>query len=110
MEATVLVYTTWPSVVEAEAAGASLVEQGLVACVNILPGLRAVYRWKGAVERADEVAMILKTRAALGEAVVAAVRARHPYETPAILVLAVAGGAADYLAWIAAETEVSTAK
>ncbi|KAA5603599.1 divalent-cation tolerance protein CutA [Blastochloris sulfoviridis] len=104
MDQAALVYTTWPSVVEAEAAGAALVEAGLAACVNILPGVRSVYRWQGAVERATETVMIVKTRAARTEAVAIAIRARHPYDTPAILVVPVTGGEPGYLAWIAAET------
>ncbi|NJL09070.1 MAG: divalent-cation tolerance protein CutA [Methylacidiphilales bacterium] len=104
MDQAALVYTTWPSVVEAEAAGAALVEAGLAACVNILPGMRSVYRWQGAVERAFETVMIVKTRAARAEAVAAAIKARHPYDTPAIMVLPVISGEPGYLAWIAAET------
>lgn len=104
MDQAALVYTTWPSVVEAEAAGAALVEAGLAACVNILPGVRSVYRWQGAVERATETVMIVKTRADRAEAVATAIKARHPYDTPAIMVVPVAGGEPGYLAWIAAET------
>jgi periplasmic divalent cation tolerance protein len=104
MEQAALVYTTWPSVVEAEAAGLALIEAMLAACVNILPGMRSVYRWEGAIERAQETVMIVKTTAARAEAVVAAVKARHPYKTPAILVVPVTGGEPGYLAWIAAET------
>jgi periplasmic divalent cation tolerance protein len=104
MEQAALVYTTWPSVVEAEAAGQAMVEANLAACVNILPGMRSVYRWEGVVERAQETVMIVKTAAAQAETVVAAVKARHPYRTPAILVVPVTGGEPSYLAWIAAET------
>ena len=104
MDQAALVYTTWPSVVEAEAAGAALVEAGLAACVNILPGVRSVYRWQGAVERATETVMIVKTRAVRAEAVAIAIKARHPYDTPAIVVVPVAGGEPGYLAWIASET------
>ncbi|BBF93060.1 divalent-cation tolerance protein CutA [Blastochloris tepida] len=104
MDQAALVYTTWPSVVEAEAAGAALVEAGLAACVNILPGVRSVYRWQGAVERATETVMIVKTRAARTEAVATVIKARHPYDTPAIMVVPVAGGEPGYLAWIASET------
>ena len=104
MEEPVLVYTTYPSLVEAETAGRALVEAGLAACVNILPGMVSIYRWKGAVERADEVVMIVKTRAALKEKVAAAVRARHSYELPAVLFLSTTGGDEDYVGWILAET------
>ena len=59
----VLVYTTYPSLVEAEKGGRKIVEAGLAACVNIVPAMRSIYRWKGAIETADEVVMIVKTRA-----------------------------------------------
>jgi periplasmic divalent cation tolerance protein len=62
MERPVLVYTTYPSLVEAEQAGRYLVENGLAACVNILPGMRSIYRWQGKVEHAEEAVMIVKTR------------------------------------------------
>lgn len=100
-----MVYTTWPSLVEAEAAGHAIVADGLAACVNIMPGMVSIYRWQGDVERAQETVMILKTREDLAEPVAQAVRARHPYDTPAVLFLPVSGGDPDYLDWIAAETE-----
>lgn len=99
-----LVYTTFPSRESAETAGRAVVEAGLAACANVLPGMISHYRWKGAVERAEEVVMILKTRRALATRVGAEVQALHPYETPAILVLDVSTGSAPYLAWIASET------
>ncbi len=104
MERAVLVYTTWPSVVEAEAAGRQIVEMGMAACVNILPGMISHYRWKGKVERAEEVVMIVKTRVSLSDAVGAAVKDTHPYETAAIMVLPVDSLDSDYHAWIVAET------
>ena len=104
MERAVLVYTTFPSVVEAEKAGNALVDARLAACVNILPGMISVYRRQGAVERAEEAVMIVKTRAALAEAVRASVKATHPYDTPAIVVLPVESVDERYFAWILAET------
>ncbi len=104
MERAVLVYTTWPSVVEAEAAGREIVERRLAACVNILPGMISHYWWQGQIERADEVVMIVKTRAALAGAVGVAVKAAHPYETAAIMVLPVESLDRDYHAWIVAES------
>ncbi len=104
MERAVLVYTTWPSIVEAETAGRAIVERRLAACVNILPGMVSHYWWQGALERGEEVVMILKTRATLAEMVRQAVRERHSYTTPAILVVNVEGGDPAYLAWIMAET------
>lgn len=104
VERAVLLYTTWPSVVEAEAAGRGIVERRLAACVNILPGMVSHYWWQGKIERAEEAVMIVKTRASLAEAVAEAVKAAHPYETAAIMVLPVEKLDPDYHAWIVAET------
>jgi periplasmic divalent cation tolerance protein len=104
MERAVFVYTTWPSVVEAEKAGNALVGARLAACVNVLPGMISVYRWQGAVERAEEAVMIVKTRASLAEAVRASVKATHPYDTPAIVVIPAESVDERYFAWILAET------
>src|SRR2546428_10846138 len=79
----VFVYTTYPSVVEAERAGRAIVERRLAACVNILPGMISHYWWQGAIERAEEAVMIIKTRVSLAEAVRDAVKAMHSYTTPA---------------------------
>jgi len=62
MERAVLVYTTYPSVVEAEQAGRAVVERRLAGCVNILPGMISHYWWQGRVERGEEAVMIIKTR------------------------------------------------
>lgn len=98
----VLVYTTAASLVEAETLGEMLVAGGLAACVNILPGMRSIYRWKGAVERADEVVMIVKTLRRQVPAARDAFRTAHSYQTPAFLVIEVPDGDADYLAWLRA--------
>ncbi len=103
MERAVLVYTTYPSVVEAEQAGRTLVERRLCACVNILPGMVSLYWWQGKIDRGDEVVMIIKTRAGLAEAVRTAVKQMHSYATPAILVLSIEAIDPDYHAWIVAE-------
>jgi periplasmic divalent cation tolerance protein len=105
MERAVFVYTTYPSIVEAEAAGRALVERRLCACVNILPGMVSLYWWQGKIDRGDEVVMIIKTRASLAEAVRAAVRQMHSYTTPAILVLPIENVDPDYHAWIVEETQ-----
>ena len=104
MEHAVLLYTTYPSMVEAERAGRALVERHLCACVNILPGMISHYRWEGAVERAEEVVMIIKTRAELAEPVRVAVKEMHSYTTPAFLVIAVESVDQAYLDWLMAST------
>jgi periplasmic divalent cation tolerance protein len=104
-ERVVFLYTTHPSVVEAERIGHDLVERRLCACVNILPGMMSLYWWQGAIERGEEAVMIIKTRAALAEAVRAAVRELHSYTTPAILVLPIESVDRDYENWLLSETE-----
>lgn len=105
MERAVFIYTTYPSIVEAEEAGRALLERALAACVNILPGMVSLYRWQGAIERGEEAVMIVKTRASLAEAVRAAVKEMHSYETPAILVIPLESVDTAYLGWMLAETE-----
>ena len=104
MERAVFVYTTYPSLVEAETAGRSLVERRLAACVNILPGMISLYAWEGAIERGEEIVMIIKTRASLAGPVQAAVKEMHSYSTPALLVLPLESGDSSYLQWIFAST------
>lgn len=103
-ERTVLIYVTFGSLEAAEKVGGELVEQRLAACVNILPRMISIYRWKGERQRDEEVVLIAKTREALSDAVIAAVKGLHTYETPAILVLPIEGGSEAYLSWIADET------
>jgi periplasmic divalent cation tolerance protein len=105
MERAVFVYTTFPSLVEAEQAGRTIVERRLAACVNILPGMVSHYWWEGKLERGEEAVMILKTRASLAEPVRAAVKELHSYATPAISVIPVESIDQAYLQWILAETE-----
>jgi len=108
-ERVVFVYTTHPSIVEAERIGRELVESRLCACVNILPGMVSLYWWEGKIDRGEEVVMIIKTRAVLAEQVSAAVRQLHSYTTPAILVLPIESVEQNYKAWLLAETEGTTA-
>lgn len=108
MERAVFVYTTYPSVVEAEKAGRALIERSLAACVNILPGMISLYRWEGAIERGEEAVMIIKTRATLAEEVRTAVKEMHPYTTPAILVIPLESVDSSYLTWLLAGTEAAT--
>jgi len=104
MDRAIFVYTTYPSVVEAEQAGRAIVERRLAACVNILPGMISHYRWQGAIERAEEAVMIIKTRASLAEAVRTAVKEMHSYTTPAVLFVPLEGGDPAYVEWLMEET------
>src|ERR1051325_5466756 len=105
MERAVLVYTTWPSIVEAEQAGRTIVERRLAACVNILPGMVSHYWWEGNLERGEEAVMFIKTRASLAAAVSAAVKELHSYAVPAILVMPLESVEQTYLGWLLKETE-----
>lgn len=106
MDQIALLYTTWPDAETAERAAEAAVEARLAACVNILGAGRSIYRWAGAIERADETVAIFKTRAALTEALSRLIREQHPYDTPAILRLAVTetGSNPAFLDWIRRET------
>ena len=104
MERAVFVYTTYPSIVEAEQGGRALVEQRLAACVNILPGMVSHYWWEGKIERGEEVVMIAKTRASLAGAVGQSIKKMHSYSTPAILVIPLESVEQTYLSWLMTET------
>jgi len=108
MERPILVYTTFPDEATALAIAEALVAEKLAACVNVLPGMKSVYAWQGAVERAEEVVGIIKTREDLADAVRAALKERHPYETPIVLFLEVAGGDQSTVAWLLDETGAGT--
>jgi periplasmic divalent cation tolerance protein len=82
----------------------TLVEERLAACVNVVPGVRSIYRWEGKIQEDAEVLLIVKTRADRCEALAERVRTLHPHAVPEVLALAAVGGSADYLAWVAAES------
>jgi periplasmic divalent cation tolerance protein len=100
----VLIYSTYPSAVEAERIGGALVDRGLAACVNILPGMTSIYVWDGKRQRDTEAAMIIKTRSHLADTAVAEARKLHPYANPAFVVLPIDGGSDDFLRWIVEQT------
>ena len=100
----VVVLLTAPDPETAQRIAQALVEERLAACVNVLPGVRSIYRWQGAVEQASEVLLIAKTQADRSDALAARVRALHPYELPEVVVLPVSGGSEAYLGWVVAES------
>ena len=103
-----VVLTNLPNHDAAENMARFLVESQLAACVNVLSPCRSIYRWKGLVEEADEVPLLIKTTEERYAALESAIRARHPYELPEIIALPVVNGLTDYLAWLAAETQVDS--
>ena len=99
-----VVLTNCPDAASADTLATALVETRLAACVNVLAPCRSVYRWQGAVERAEEVPLLIKTTVDRYAALEAGIRARHPYEVPEIVALPVDRGLPDYLRWVAEET------
>jgi len=89
METVVFLYATAPDEATARTIAAQLVESGAAACVNIIPGMTSFYRWRGAVETATEVVLIIKTTQATGARAVEVITACHPYEVPAIASLVI---------------------
>lgn len=104
---TLIAITNLPDRETAAALAAELVERRLAACVNILAPCRSVYRWQGRVEQTEEVPLLIKTTAARYAALEAAIRERHPYELPEIVAVPIACGLAEYLGWVAAETNIT---
>jgi periplasmic divalent cation tolerance protein len=97
-------YMTAANPEEARKIGEALVQDRLVACVNILAPMSSIYWWQGAVQRDTEAVLIAKTEAALVERVIARVKALHGYTVPCIVSLAIEAGNPDFLRWIADET------
>ena len=100
-----LVLTNCPDVEVADRIARTIVEQQLAACVNRLAPVESVYRWQGAVERATEVPLLIKTTRERYAEIEQAIRALHPYEVPEIIAMPVSAGLASYLRWVADETQ-----
>ena len=100
----VVVYVTCPADNAVELAKA-LVEAGVVACANIVPSVRSIYRWQGKLCDEEEALLIVKTRAARFEALRQRVVELHPYEVPEVIALPIVAGHGPYLAWLRASTE-----
>jgi len=86
----------------------ALVERRLIACGNLIPGVRSIYRWQGKVEDAGEIVCVMKTRRDRLDELTAAIEELHPYDVPEIIALPVVGGGAAYLEWVATEAAAST--
>lgn len=93
-------YCSCPDSDLAHRLAALLVDEGLAACVNVLPGVSSVYRWQGAVETAAEVLLLIKTDAKHYPALESRLCAEHPYELPELIAVPVATGSSAYLAWL----------
>lgn len=99
-----VVLVTAPSADEAARIGRVLVDERLAACVNVLGGVRSIYRWQGAVHDEAETLMLVKTTRSRFEAVRERILALHSYDTPEVLALSVDAGSDRYLAWLTAES------
>ncbi|MEK7303963.1 MAG: divalent-cation tolerance protein CutA [Pseudomonadota bacterium] len=95
-----IVLTTCPDEACAERIARALVEEGLAACVNILPPMRSVYRWKGKIEDATELLLVIKSTVARFPAIRERLRDLHPYELPEIIAVPIVDGLPEYLAWL----------
>lgn len=95
-----LIYITTEDKEEAKRISAPLIEEGLAACTNILPGMSSVFYWEGEVQAEEECVMIVKTDETMNEKVMARVRELHSYDTPCMLVLPVKDGNADFVGWV----------
>jgi periplasmic divalent cation tolerance protein len=102
--AAVFAYVTAKDREEAERIGRALVEERLAACVNILDGMRSIYRWQEKVEDAAETVLLVKTDASRTQAVIDKVKQLHSYSCPCVVVWPLTGGNPEYLDWISRES------
>ena len=102
-----IVLTSLGSAKDASRLARTLVEERLAACVTLLPGAVSIYRWKGQVETADEVVLLIKTADEHLAALEKRLKELHSYETPEFLVVKVEGGSEEYLAWLVRSVGVS---
>ena len=98
----VVVLVTAPSVDSAAAMARALVEEGLCACGNVVPGIRSIYLWEGKVHDEPEALLVLKTVRRLVPALKERLPRLHPYQVPEMLVLPVEDGLGPYLEWVGA--------
>jgi len=100
----ILIYTTTPDTKTGAEIARTLLNERLVACVNVLPDIRSLYRWKGEICDETETALIMKTTSECFKEVEARIRQLHPYELPEIISIPISNGLADYLNWVHTET------
>jgi len=108
MDDILLVITNAPDRTTALKIARELVEHKLAACVNVLGECDSVYRWRGQLETAREVPVLVKTRAAAYSGVEAIIRKLHPHELPEIVAVRMERGLPEYLEWVAAQTLAGT--
>ena len=99
-----IIYTTIEDIKDARKIAKTLTQEQLVACVNIIPNIESVYRWKGKIEYSNEIVLIAKTVDQNVKKAIQRIRQLHKYEIPGIIVLPIIGGLKDYLDYISIET------
>lgn len=100
----IVVLVTAGSAESAGEIGRAVVAERLVACVNVIPGVRSIYRWQGRITDEGECLLVMKTRRSSFAALEARIREIHPYDVPEVIALDVALGSAPYLDWLLSET------
>ena len=93
-------YVTTENMDQAERIGQALVLENLAGCVNILPGMKSIYVWKGQLEKNEEIVLLVKTHRSRQAAVEQRILELHSYQTPCILFLPILGGNSAYLEWL----------
>jgi len=99
------IYVTAPNIDEASNIGRALVDERLVACVNIIEGVRSIYRWEDKIEDEKEVVLIMKTTENNVDAVTNKIKSMHSYDCPCVVALEISGGNQSFLQWVADETK-----
>ncbi len=102
-----MVFNTCPDATIASEIATALVEKNVAACVNIVSGVRSIYRWEGKLETSEECLLLIKTRRDCYSALEEMILALHPYEVPEIIALPLEAGLAAYLGWIDAALETT---
>ena len=105
MTGRIVVLSTVGTAEDAERIARALVERGLAACVNVLPAVTSIYRWKGKLEKDQERLLVIKTRAERFAALRQAIVSLHPYEVPEVVALPIADGHPPYLEWLDASVK-----
>jgi periplasmic divalent cation tolerance protein len=100
-----LVFSTFPNEEKAREIVRCLVDERLVACGNLVPSIRSIYRWKGTVHEETEVMVILKISRAAYPEVQKRIRELHPYELPEVVAIPVEAGLPEFLGWIAENSQ-----
>jgi len=96
----IVLLSTFPSEDEAEKLGTEMVKKGLVACVNLVPKIRSIYKWKEKVYNEEEILLIMKSRKEKSKEIIEFINNNHSYEVPEVISLSISSGSKRYLAWI----------